>query len=96
MQKHSKLIKCVGVSRSYLTFSSSWAPCNTYWLQPYTALFVFIFMAATLQSSFLKGFYYYLFPSLFKKIITLSLFLFACTYFSVLKNWDFNITIILV
>ena len=35
----------------------SW--CNTYCLQPYTALFVFIFMAATLHSSFFKGFYYY-------------------------------------
>ena len=34
----------------------SW--CNTYCLQPYTALFVFVFMAATLHSSFFKGFYY--------------------------------------
>ena len=33
----------------------SW--CNTYCLQPYTALFVFVFMAATLHSSFFKGFY---------------------------------------
>ena len=32
--------------------------CNTYCLQPYTALFVFVFMAATLHSSFFKGFYY--------------------------------------
>ena len=30
---------------------------NTYCLQPYTALFVFVFMAATLHSSFFKGFY---------------------------------------
>ena len=36
----------------------SW--CNTYCLQPYTALFVFVFMAATLHSSFFKGFYYYI------------------------------------
>ena len=35
----------------------SW--CNTYCLQPYMALFVFVFMAATLHSSFFKGFYYY-------------------------------------
>ena len=35
----------------------SW--CNTYCLQPYTALFVFVFMAATLHFSFFKGFYYY-------------------------------------
>ena len=41
----------------------SW--CNTYCLQPYTALFVFVFMAATLHSSFFKGFYYNLFPSIF-------------------------------
>ena len=34
----------------------SW--CNTYCLQPYTALFVFVFMAATLHFSFFKGFYY--------------------------------------
>ena len=27
-------------------------------LQPYMALFVFLFMAATLHSSFFKGFYY--------------------------------------
>ena len=33
----------------------SW--CNTYCLQPYTALFVFVFMAATLHFSFFKGFY---------------------------------------
>ena len=65
MHKHRKLIKCVGVLRSYPTISSSWAPGNTYCLQPYTALFVFVFMAATLHSSFFKGFYYYLFPSLF-------------------------------
>ena len=32
----------------------SW--CNTYCLQLYTTLFVFVFMAATLYSSFLKGF----------------------------------------
>ena len=42
----------------------SW--CNTYCLQPYTALFVFVFIAATLHSSFFKGFYYYLFPSILK------------------------------
>ena len=42
----------------------SW--CNTYCLQPYTALFVFVFMAATLHSSFYKSFYYNLFPSIFK------------------------------
>ena len=30
--------------------------CNTYCLQPYTALFVFVFMAETLHSSFFKGF----------------------------------------
>ena len=33
--------------------------------QPYTALFVFVFMAATLHFSFFKGFYYNLFPSFF-------------------------------
>ena len=31
--------------------------CNTYCLQPYTALFGFVFMAATLHFSFFKGFY---------------------------------------
>ena len=44
----------------------SW--CNTYCLQPYTALFVFVFMAATLHFSFFKGFYYNLFPSIFKQV----------------------------
>ena len=31
--------------------------CNTYCLQPYTALFVFVFIGATLHSSFLKVFF---------------------------------------
>ena len=53
----------------------SW--CNTYCLQPYTALFVFVFMAATLHSSFFKGFYYNLFPSLFS-IIRYSVVIMYC------------------
>ena len=66
----------------------SW--CNTYCLQPYTALFVFVFMAATLHSSFFKGFYYYLFPSLFLNYSlkpTLRVLILAF-----LKYWDFGIT----
>ena len=51
--------------------------CNTYCLQPYTALFVFVFMAATLHFSFFKGFFINTcFPPFFK-IITLSL---QCVY----------------
>ena len=38
-------------------------------LQPYTALFVFVFMAATLHFSFFKGFKYNLFPSFFDGIM---------------------------
>ena len=53
----------------------SW--CNTYCLQPYTALFVFVFMAATLHFSFFKGFYYNLFPSIFL-IIRYSVIIMYC------------------
>ena len=65
--------------------------CNTYCLQPYTALFVFVFMAATLHSSFFKGFYYYLFPSLFKNN-NLKPFYLRVLILVFLKYWDFDIT----
>ena len=62
--------------------------CNTYCLQPYTALFVFVFMAATLHFSFFKGFYYNLFPSLSLNC-NLKPTLFACTNFSVFEILGF-------
>ena len=66
----------------------SW--CNTYCLQPYAALFVFVFMAATLHSTlpFLKVFIITCFPPFFK-IIALSLLLFACTNFSIFEILGF-------
>ena len=50
------------ILRNCSVWLRSW--CNTYCLQPYTALFVFVFMAA-LHFSFFKGLYYNLFSSIF-------------------------------
>ena len=59
----------------------SW--CNTYCLQPYMALFVFMFMAATLHS-FLKGFLSLPFLKLYLLLRVLILVF--------LKYWDFGDT----
>ena len=62
--------------------------CNTYCLQPYTALFVFVFYGSNPTLPFLKVFIITCFPPFFK-IITLSLLLFACTNFSVVEILGF-------
>ena len=49
-------------------------------LQPYTALFVFVFMAVTLHFSFFKGFYYYLF------IFALTHSLTQCRYYKIVHG----------
>ena len=56
-------------------------------MQPYTALFVFIFMAATLHSFFRR------FLLLIASLPFLKLYLlFASTNFSVFEYWDFGVT----